>query len=287
MDTIAIALSPFTEAMPALYIVRAGAFGGDLTPRLWLLLLALGLLAWDSLRLRRLDYVWVLLTGCVVWTMAEAFLQGNGVRNIGPQTLYGATIPQSAVLALQGAAEGAAVAVLGLFVGDRLLSPHTRPWAALALGTACILLLTRSLTQVGTTALATTTAALSRRNVLAPIPLLFLGALALLVLVFAWARPAHRRRLTAMALATALLAAAWTAAQVIGGLRWVEQPGPAPGLYLPATPAVAAVVLTFDVVVEITLAYAAFYVLPAWAGRIGSTPLPAAARSPSLLPPRE
>lgn len=172
-------ISPF----PSLFIVRAGEFGADLAPRFWFSLFALFLLAWDVRQHRRLDYLWVGATGLVIWTMAEAVLQMGGTREIGGQTLFGVVVPVPAAILLQALAEGASVAILGIFLGDRLLNRETRLRAGALMGVMCAAMLgcgVLSLAAGHPGGLDVT----SRRDLGAATSLVFLGAVVLFDLFF-------------------------------------------------------------------------------------------------------
>lgn len=247
-------------------MVRDAAFGADFTPKLVVALIAVGLVAWDVATRRRWDYAWVFATGAAVWTLVELSLQLRGTRVMPHHALLGAEIPLALSLPLQGVAEGAFVAVLGLFCADRVLDRRTRSRALVGFALAVVVMvLLMAISAARAPGLAT---AASRRDVSALGPLLVL-ALVVGFDVWFWARrPAHRRRSMAMAAVMVVFAAVWTLAEVTTGGRWVEVSGPAAGSFAAAPAPLAAAALAFDVVVEIALAYVPFYAIPALLGLV-------------------
>lgn len=172
-----------SDPFPSLFIVRAGDFGADLAPRFWFSLVALCLLAWDARWNRRFDYLWIGATGLAIWTMAEAVLQMGGTREIGRQALFGVVMPVPIAILLQGLAEGASVAVLGIFLGDRLLNKETRLRAGALMGVMCVAMLGRGILTLATShpgGLHVT----SRRELGSATSLVFLGAVVLFDLFF-------------------------------------------------------------------------------------------------------
>lgn len=267
-----------SNPLPSLFIVRAGDFGADLAPRFWFSVFAICLLAWDLGRHRRLDYLWVGVTGLVVWTTVEAVLQMGGTREIGRQTLFGVVMPVSKTILLQGLAEGASAAILGVFLGDRLLNRETRLRACAMMGVICVAMLGRGILSMSASHPVELDVT-SRRNLGAAASLAFLGSVAMFDLFFFVIRPKHRRRIAAMACVIFLVASVWTVNQVMMGARWVEVVSSQPAATMRATGLLAVAALGFDVLIEITAAYIAFYAIPALAGRFGTVPIPGTQKS--------
>jgi len=258
------------DAFGPIYMIRAGGAGADLTPQLWWALLAASLVVWDTVRQRRWDYALVLATGGVIWTATEVAAQACGVRWMPNREVFGQALHPGVATVLQGLAEGAAVAGTGIFVGDRLLDGRHRMAAVVLLVAVCTGLVVEEL---GTGSPAGGLVVCSRRNMTAPGSLALLGTLTLATLFF-WIRwREHRPRLTVMTITMIVLSTAWTAARVGVGTRWIETAGDGPGGFQRAAPGVSWAALGFDVVVEISLVYAAFFAIPAMLGWIGHRPL--------------
>ncbi len=247
--------------MNDVYMVRAFGTGTGFGPQVLLVLVALVLTGWDCRRHRRWDYGWVLLVGSLVWTAVELTLQLSGTRIMPERTLLGISLPRLVSVPLQGAAEGGAIAVIGLFLGDGW---RQRGACAAAIGwlvVLCGLSVLPLLLHAGTVREVT-----SRRSILGAS-----SVLSCLVLVGTdvalWCRwPALRSRAAAMWSALVLLGTSWTVAAYLGGGRWIEVAGPVPGTYTRAALAGQALGLGYDVVIEIACAYVAFLALPAMLG---------------------
>jgi hypothetical protein len=247
--------------MNSLYMVRDFGTGTGFGPQVGLLILALALTGWDCWRRRRGDYGWVLLAGSLTWTAVELALQLAGMRVMPDRTLLGISLPLLVSAPLQGAAEGGAIAVLGLFVGDRLLCRDTRTAAIGGLLGLCALAVVPILLYGETVREVT-----SRRDILAVPSILFCSAL-LATDVVLWLRwPVWRRRAVAMWTALLAIGTAWTIAALAAGGRWIEVAGSLPGTYTRANVVWQALGLGYDVVVEIACAYVAFLAVPAMLG---------------------
>lgn len=246
------------------FIIRDAAFGRDFTPKLWVALIALGLVLWDLRTQRRRDYLWVFLIGTIIWAGAEALLAIQGVRDMPDRVLFGRPLSLSASYLLQGMGEGAFIAVVGLFVGDRLLVPAHRRRAVLGFVLLCALITAatiRSAQRLGGDEVVA-----SRRDVGATMSLVALAVLALIAAWFLISWQGWRPRAAAMFAVMVAVSAIWTIGQVAVGGRWVETA--ASGGYERASALVTGLVLAFDVVVEIAVAYLPFLALPVMAGLV-------------------
>jgi len=61
-------------------MIRGGPFGIDFTAKLVWIAIGIALVVWDVRTRRRLDAVWVLLTGAVLISGMEGYLQMSGDR---------------------------------------------------------------------------------------------------------------------------------------------------------------------------------------------------------------
>ena len=188
-----------TKWMPYTSCVRSGPDLG-LDPQFWLLMAAVCLVAWDMRARHRWDYAWVLFIGAATWTLVELTLQLTAMRVMPVRTLFGNALPLHGSLPLQGAAEGGAFAVIGLFLGDRLLYSKTRAAAAvmlLVLSGLALLPVLFPAAEIGEV--------FSRRNMLASPSLLFCGLLVAVDFVFLLRWRVFRLRATAMFSVLAIL----------------------------------------------------------------------------------
>lgn len=241
------------------YIIRDAGFGRDFTPKFWSAIICVGLVLWDMRTQRRLDYLWVFITGSVLWGSAEAFLSFQGIREMPERVMFGHPLQLGWSYVVQGMAEGALVAVGGLFLADRFLCKQRRgrAWILVAAFVAAIVLSTfrsgRNLAGLGEAA--------SRRNVLDTRALLFLLVVSALAVFFYVVYREWRPRTMAMFVMMLVIGASWAIAQVSIQGRWVEVAS-ADGGFQRAPALVAIGALTFDVVVEIALIYVPFLAIP-------------------------
>ena len=250
-------------------MVRDAGFGRDFTSKVWVSLIALGIIAWDVRKQRRWDYAWVFVIASVLWALAELFLSVQGIRDMPERLLFGSPMPLWMSYVLQGTAEAAFVVVLGLAVGDRLLVPAARRGAVAWFVAVCAL----TVAAVWRSGLVVERGEVaSRRDLLAPSALITLTVLTLVAVWFAWRWVAWRPRTLAMAGVMLVFSTIWTIAQVWVGGRWIEV-GTAAGGYVAASPLVSFGGLAFDVVVEIVLAYVPFFALAVMVGAV-TDPLP-------------
>ena len=264
------------DLLDPVYLVRDYAFGRDFTPKFFTAVIAIGFVVWDWVKQKRLDYVWVFVFGTVIWGGVEAFLKLQGVRNMPDRELFDQPLSLPASYVIQGMSEGAFVAVVGLFLGDRWLCRSSRTKSVIL--TAVVVLGIALATVRSSRRLEGFGDAGSRRDVLDEQALLALGFLVLLGILFFWRYPAWRPRTLAMFVMMLVVGTGWTITQVLVDGRWVEVPGPTAGTYEATGPVLSFLVLAFDVVVEIALAYVPFLALPVMFKLIrDTTPLPTCA----------
>lgn len=260
------------EMFDPVYMIRGGEFGTNFSVKLLMCVAAAVLAAWDGVRHKRWDYARVLFVGALTWTAVEAVMQLTGMRAMHTQLLFGASVPLPLALVLQGTAEGATIAVMGVFIGDRILHARTRIWAVLALVAVCLVAAALTLLK-DPTAVAVNALPPSRRN-MAAVPALAFLAVMMGINAWFWIRcRAHRRRAVAMFGVMVTFAAIWTVAEVLAGSRWIEVDGFAPGDFAHTTAPLAWAALTYDVVVEIALAYVPFFAIPALLGHVTEWPI--------------
>lgn len=259
--------------MDGMYMVRAFGSGTSFAPQLTLGIIGLALTGWDWVQRRRGDYAWVLLFATATWAAVELTAQLRGVRLIPERTLFGVALPLPISVLVQSAGEAGGLAIIGLFLSDRLLDPHTRTKAMGGVAIACALLVANAWIRVATGDAAHLGAVTSRRDMLVPGAFLVFGTLLAIDIVFLLRWPAFRARAAAMALVLTVIGVAWNLGEITSGGRWIETAGPVPGTYRPASFWVQAGGFVFDATVEFALIYVAFLALPAMLGRIAARPV--------------
>lgn len=248
-----------------IYMIRGGSFGTNFEIKLAMGIIALAACLYDWRTRGRRDYLWIFLTGFIVWTGIELFIQARGVRAITESRLFGIPLPMACSAALRGISEGAAVAIIGIFFGDRIVGGGGRKaWGAAFAGFLCVIALLvlaqgSSVPDVGGQVP-------SRRDMFTALSVLYM---ALMVAIdAAWLAgtdPRSRKRGIAMLLVMLSFASAWTAAEYAAGTRWIETGGAS---LRRASPAVEFLALGYDVVIEIALAYLPFFIVPSVLGLV-------------------
>lgn len=249
---------------PTIYIVRSALFGADFTLKFWLAIFALALAIYDWRAEKRKDYLWVLGIGFLIWSGAEFFLQSLGIREMAARDFYGITLPAMLAIPLQGISEGAALIIFGLFIGDRIGSKQTRLIGLSLFFALVALILGRVIFQTTPSA----PVAASRRELFAPLPVIFLTLVTLFDIFFWFKYPAFHKRVTWMVLSIFVVVTIWTIAQAMTGNRWIEV-----GVgeqYQVASTGLSVFAFSFDVIIEIILAYLPFFAIPVMGKKIGA-----------------
>ncbi len=250
--------------MTNIWMIRGGEFGYEFTTKILLTLIAILIVVYDWKKNKRKDYLWVFLTGALIWASVEWLLQSTGTRSMPIQELFGIDIPRFLGVIFQGTSEGAYVAVVGLFVADRFFMQQTKNWkeGAVGIGIMVFLPLLRFARegiqnpQVGLEDIP------SRRLMFDLIGTIFIAIIVILSVVWILrTNPEFRRRAIYMFLGMVLLAVCFTIMEWIGGTRWIEM-GPVGGPWDRATPLVEFGALAYDVVVEIAALYIQFLAIP-------------------------
>ncbi len=260
-----------------------GPFGNDWFVKLALVGVAF-LFCWYDWKTRhRTDYWSVLLWGSIIWGMAELVLQLTGIRAFAPKYLFGWEIPIWLSIPVRGIVEGGLVAVGCLFFADRMLDPKTRRSSMVIFCVLMGVLMAAAFIRVAIEQYPGpaygSLAVPSRRNIFAPLPVIFMIIMIVVSLVFFFTVPADlRRRGILLFLLMVFFGACWTIGEWASGTRWIEVG--IPDTYTHAPLAVEFWALTWDVVAEIAFAYVPFFVFPVWTKKIKSeifTPQKAAA----------
>ena len=244
-----------------IWMIRGGSFGFDATTKLILAIVAILICVYDWKKNKRKDYLWVFLIGILIWTAVEIISQATGMREMPVHLLFGIEIPYYIGAILQGAAEGAYVAVLGLFIADSFFIKRDRRDSVLAL----IILLVPSILGLAVEGIQTPDyggVVPSRRLMFTPMATIYL-AISIVVSVV-WllkTNPEFRRRAIYMFVGMVAIAVVFTVFDYFSGVRWIEV-GPVGGPWLHAPLLTEFGALNYDIFIEIAAAYVPFLVLP-------------------------
>ncbi|MHA1732105.1 MAG: hypothetical protein ACTSU5_09180 [Promethearchaeota archaeon] len=244
----------------SVYMIRNGSFGTDFGVKVLMVVLALVACAYDWRTEKRGDYAWAMVFGTAVWTVVEVALQSTGVREIHRGVILGWELPAWFSILLQGASEGAVIAVLGVFCGDRIRDPGKRKVGVGVLVAVVVAVVLTTANQAAVTRDVGGDVA-SRREVFTVASVVFLSAVTLFVVVWLWKSPLPvRSRGIHMLVTTVVFATAWTLAEFFAKTRWIETG--TPGNFARAPPLIEFTTLSWDVVVEIGVMYVPFLAIP-------------------------
>lgn len=251
--------------MVDIWMIRSGAFGWDSTTKLILTLVAIAICLYDWKRNDRKDYIWVFITGAIIWGGIELVQNLSGMRVMPSHVLFGVELPVWAGAILQGTSEGAYVAVIGLFVADRFFLKENFKEGVVGLA---IMVVPSSLRLmfVGIQPYGIGIPS-SERLMFTPIASIVLAIMVLSSVVWLVKTNAtFRRRGIYMYIGMVILAVSFTTFEVLGGARWIGV-GPASSI-VPADVVISVGALSYDIFIEIAGAYVPFLVIPCVLGLI-------------------
>ncbi len=265
----------------SIFMIRGEEFGQDFSIKLIMSIIAIIFCLYDWKTNERKDYFWVFLAGTIFWSLVELSLQQGGTRVLQQKFLFGIDITSMPWLTipLQGISEGAFVAVIGVFFGDRILNEETRKkgiqlFAAYLLIFALLNLINFNIgyadVKIGDPNVP------SRRemfNVMSVVFIIFMSGIALIWMITRESTYVRNRGLM-MWLIMALFIAEWTLFSWITGDRWIEMGTVnSNGTYSNLRHAPAGIeflALFYDVVIEVSLIYVPFLTVPYLLGLIKS-----------------
>lgn len=241
-------------------MIRDGSYGSNFLVKLINSIVCLTIcLVYKKVK-KRNDYFWIFLTGTFLWTLVEVVLQLTGARETPQVFLFGWELPMFLQVLIQGISEGAFVAILGILFADLFLEKKSRIWGAilfLAYNSYLVvdnLLRSNVFKNVGGDVT-------SRRDMFTPASIIYLSIMIIIGIIwFIKADRESRIRGLMMMGVLIVMVTAWTATQVWANTRWIEI-GPLSDLTR-APPIIEILVLAYDIIVEICLAYLPYYAIP-------------------------
>jgi len=268
----------------SIFMIRGGFFGYEFGIKLIISLFAISLCYYDwRVNERRLDYFWVFLIGTLIWSLAEFLLQIVGIRELQEKFLFGINITSWfwLTIPLQGMSEGAFVAVLSVFIGDRIFNKEKRKEGLIVfLGYIIIRYgITYSiLFSIGYNFLAVNVGDLnvpSRRDIFTIPSMIYLAVfIAPFIYWFIRTNKQSRKRANFMFSVMLIIISLWTLLEWLTGQRWIEVGiKTSEGTYLNLTrapPLIEFLALAYDIVIEIVLMYMPFLAIPYLLGLIKS-----------------
>ena len=113
----------------SVFLVRGGIGGYEWGQKLIIAILAIVVSIYDYKKNeKRLDYFWVFLVGTIIWSAVELSMQLTGGRVLQEKYFFGLDVTSMLwfTIPIQAMAEGGAIAIMGMFFGDRIMSKETR-----------------------------------------------------------------------------------------------------------------------------------------------------------------
>lgn len=113
----------------SIFLIRGGSVGFDWGRKLITAILAILVCIYDYKKNeKRLDYFWVFLTGTLIWSAVELSMQLTGGRVLQEKYLFGLNVTNFLWLTIpiQAMAEAGAIAIMGMYFGDRIMNKETR-----------------------------------------------------------------------------------------------------------------------------------------------------------------
>lgn len=257
----------------SVFMIRGGGFGEDFTIKLIMSVITIILCIYDWKVNERKDYIWVFIVGTIIWSTAEFTLQMAGTRVLQEKFLFGIEVTNALWLTipLQGMSEGAFVAVLGIFFGDRILNEETRKkWTVIFI--LVLVLLSIQYLRNGihyNSVNAGDPNIPSRRDMFPGTGMIFIVAMCTMAVIWlATTNSETRNRGIMMNLIMVVFIACWTLFEWLTGQRWIEvgimhSDGTYSNLKR-APPLIEFGALAYDVLIEVSLIYVPFLAIPYW-----------------------
>jgi len=249
-----------------IYMIRNGDFGTNFEAKLLLSIIGLSLCLLDyALMNKRKDYFRVFSTATIIWTISELMLHVLGIREMKDAFLFGWKIPLIIKTLLQGMAEGAFIAVFGIFIGDRIIAKEKKQKiiGLVVFSGLMIFMILRTLNQSVAFKIIGGDVA-SRRDIFSPVAIIFIGFW-IFVDVFWYFKKATKNlkiRALNMFLIMTIYGVVWNLVEYISNTRWVEIGTLEPLNLYPAPLYLEIIILLYDGIIEIALIYVPYLIIP-------------------------
>ena len=237
------------------YIIRTGDFATDANKKIIYILLSFFLCLHDSIIRKNTEYFAVMLGSSIIWTIIELFLNEQKVRIIKPMKITWnkqTTILNKYVgISLQGIQEGGVVTIIGLYFGDRFYSKFYQCFYQLLIFYMVANMLKKK----------SNTKTLSKRQINTPASLFLMSSATIFNTWIIINNPSHFYRELNMFISMVYISGIWTIISYYKEFRKVE-------VFLynnnnytrkPDNLIDAFLILGYDVVFEIGIAYITFY----------------------------
>lgn len=241
-------------------MIRGGGFGNNFETKLYMTLIALFAVIYDWKVKKRTDYWFVFLIGTVIWGGVELSLQIAGTRVVVQNYLFGLPLSVFSTALLRGTSEGAVIAIIGVFFGDRLLDSKDRKWSIVGFILLNLVIVLMVLQQYQPTITSGENVP-SRREIFTPVAVIFMILMIIIDLYWYFRSDSiTRKRGLWMFYVLLLFSTIWTLTEYLCHTRWIEIMSL--GSLQHADPITEFLALLYDIVVEIGFAYVPYLALP-------------------------
>jgi hypothetical protein len=241
-------------------MIRNGQFAQDYGFKLILTLIGLLICILFVVFAKKYDYLFVFLTGIILWSLFEIMITALDIRYIVDATFFNLDLHWIPACILRGSSEGGVVALVGIVFGDFIPNRKSIKFAL----PAGIILIGYFVFRTIRNGLAIRDVAgdvSSRRDVFAWPSVVFFVVFVLFNIVwFIYQKDSQtRRRALSMFITTLSFATIWSVAQFIANTRWIEIS--TNGGYAQTTVFVTILIFAWDLVFEVAMCYLAFFTI--------------------------
>ncbi len=261
--------------LESIFMIRGGRFGQNFSFKVLMIIATLIVCFYDWKKNDRLDYFWIFIVGTIIWTCAEIGLQIRGTRILKEKILFRVDVSENLLITIpiQGMSEGATVAIIGVFFGDRLMSEETRDKAIVIFILFLSMFLLFFIRGFNFLNVNVGGDVPSRRDMFPIYAIIF--TIVVITPAIIWlltTDPYSRKRGLYMLMVMLIFASWWTFTEWITGQRWIEigtvNPDGTFSIQSRATFPIEFLALLYDVVIEISLMYVPFLAIPYLIGAI-------------------
>lgn len=238
------------------FIIRKGDFATDGNKKIYYSLFSIALGLEEYINRNSLDCFTIMIGSTFIWTIIEFFLHITKTRVIKPMYVTDINkkkylLPKPVSIFLQGFQEGGVVTTFGLYFGDRLFDFHY--CVTLHLFILYIVINMNAKQNISKIA--------SRRHINAPGSVCGIGIITIYNMITLYQHPEHFQRQLKMVFVMTYVCSIWTYIAYKKGFRSVEAMMQTPTNVMIRSnhPLDAFLVLGYDVLFEISIAYLTFY----------------------------
>ncbi len=252
--------------MNSIYMIRGGGFGSNFEIKLLMIIITIVAIIYDWRINKRNDYLWIFMTGSLLWFGVELFLQLAGNRIVAKSLLFNRPLPIMISALIRGLSEGSVIAIIGIFFADRFLQHKYRIFWIAVFFILNLLIIILVINQYQP-AIYPGGSVPSRRQIFVPAAVIFMITMIIIdVIWYSRADFVSRKRGMFMLAVMIVFGSIWTTSEYLCHTRWIEIL--TAGSFQHAEFFTEIFVLSYDVIVEIALAYLPFFAIPSLFGMI-------------------